>query len=151
MFATFNASKYCCFTNNSVKHQYFVYTLLDDQILPFQTIQFSMSRLLTVWMSNSSIWPIDKNLSGATSPGQSGPGSNRKNRILHIRKIFKGGVSLSVSVMSYPGNSLGGGFWPSSEMQSVYLQLHPTELSNFMGRWLIIFWSSNFRAAEFNK
>ena len=25
-------------------------------------------------MSNSSIWPIDKTLSGATFPGQSGPG-----------------------------------------------------------------------------
>ena len=36
----------------------------------FQAIQFSISPLF------SSIWPIDKTLSGGTIPGQSGPGSD---------------------------------------------------------------------------
>ena len=36
-------------------------------------------------MSNSSIWPIDKTLSGATTPGQSGPGSKGNEGVLHIR------------------------------------------------------------------
>ena len=34
-------------------------------------------------MVNSSIYPIDKILSGATTPGQSGPGSDG-NEVLHI-------------------------------------------------------------------
>ena len=44
----------------------------------FQTIQFSISTQL------SSIWPIDKNLSDATTLGQSGPGSDGSKGILHI-------------------------------------------------------------------
>ena len=36
----------------------------------FQAIQFSISTLF------SSIWPIDRTLSGATTQDQSGPGSN---------------------------------------------------------------------------
>ena len=32
-----------CITNNSFKHQSFVYTQLNDQTILFQTIQFSMS------------------------------------------------------------------------------------------------------------
>ena len=32
------------FTNNSIKHQTFVYTQFDDQKVLFQTIQFSISR-----------------------------------------------------------------------------------------------------------
>ena len=35
-------------------------------------------------MSNSSIWPIDQTLSGATILGQSGPGSDSNKRVLHI-------------------------------------------------------------------
>ena len=38
--------------------------------VPFQTIQFSTSTVF------SSIWPIDRSLSGATTLGQSGPGSD---------------------------------------------------------------------------
>ena len=32
----------------------------------------------------SSIWPIDRTLSGATIPGQSGPGSDYNEGVLHI-------------------------------------------------------------------
>ena len=32
----------------------------------------------------SSIWPIDRTLSGATTTGQSGPGSNGNERVLNI-------------------------------------------------------------------
>ena len=32
----------------------------------------------------SSIWPIDRTLSGATTPGQSGPGSDGNEGVLHI-------------------------------------------------------------------
>ena len=35
-------------------------------------------------MSNSSIWLIDKTLSGATTPGWSGAGSDGNKEVLHI-------------------------------------------------------------------
>ena len=44
----------------------------------FQTIQFSLSTHF------SSIWSINKTLSGATIPGQSRPRSNSNKGVLHI-------------------------------------------------------------------
>ena len=35
-------------------------------------------------MSNSSIWPVAETLSGATTPGQSAPGSDDNEGVLHI-------------------------------------------------------------------
>ena len=35
-------------------------------------------------MSNSSIWPINRTLSGDTTPGQSEPGSNGDDGVFHI-------------------------------------------------------------------
>ena len=40
----------------------------------------------TCHMSNSSILPIDRTLSGAITPGQSGPGSNGNEGVLYISK-----------------------------------------------------------------
>ena len=40
-------------------------------------------------MSNSSIWLIDKTLSGATTPGQSEPGSNSNKRYFTLPKAIK--------------------------------------------------------------
>ena len=71
-------------------------------------------------MSNSSIWPIDMTLSKATTPGQSGPGSNGNERVLHILQSSKTGVSPLDCFLSYPGHSLGFGSYPSAEMQSVF-------------------------------
>ena len=39
-------------------------------------------------MSNSSIWPIDRSLSGATSPAQSKPGSDGNEGLLHVPQSF---------------------------------------------------------------
>ena len=44
----------------------------------FQVIQFSISTQF------SFIWPIDRALSGATTPCQSGPGSNGHEEVLHL-------------------------------------------------------------------
>ena len=55
-------------------------------------------------MSNSSIGPIDRTLSGATTTGLSGPGSNGNEDVFSII-----GASPSVCLMSYPGHLLGGG------------------------------------------
>ena len=49
-----------------------------SKIVLFQTIQFSISGQF------SSILPIDKTLSGATTPDQSEPGSDGNEGLLHI-------------------------------------------------------------------
>ena len=46
-------------------------------------------------MSISSIEPIDRTLSGATTPGQSGPGSNSNKKVLHIPQGSRPKASLS--------------------------------------------------------
>ena len=56
----------------------FVYTLLNVKTVPFQTVQFSISTQF------SSIWPIDRTLSGGATPGQSGPESNGNEGVYYI-------------------------------------------------------------------
>ena len=71
-------------------------------------------------MSNSSIWPIDRTQSGATTPGQIGPGSNGYEGVPHnpqSRNIT--GASLSDCLVSYPRHSFVGSY-SLAEMQSVY-------------------------------
>ena len=71
-------------------------------------------------MSNSFVWSIDRNLSGATILGQSGPGNNGNERVLWIPQSSSiTGASTSDYLMSYPGLSLGM-CYSSEEMQSVY-------------------------------
>ena len=72
-------------------------------------------------MKFSSIQPIDKALSGATIPGQCGPGSNGNEEVLHIPQIFSiTGTSPTDCLVSYPRTLVGGGSYPSAEKQSVY-------------------------------
>ena len=72
-----------------VKVQFFVYTQLVKTVL-FQTTQFSISTQF------SSVWPMDRTLSGATSLGQSGPVSQ----------------SLTISLFSVISRTLVGGVLP---------------------------------------
>ena len=61
-------------------------------------------------MSNRSLWPIDRTLSGATTPDQSGPGHDRNEGVFHIPQSFSiTGTSLSDYLVSNPGHSLGWG------------------------------------------
>ena len=86
-------------SNNSVLHKYAVSML---KTVLFQTIQFSISTQF------SSIWPIERTLSSATTPGQSGPGSDSNEEVLRIppnSSIIE--ASPSDCLMSYPGHSLG--------------------------------------------
>ena len=80
---------------------------------------------------------MDRTLSGATTPGQSGPGSNGNERVLHISQISKAQALPSDCLMSYLEHSLGeGGSYSSSEMQSVY-STDPTD-------WVYIFKDDTF-------
>ena len=66
------------------------------------------------------IWPIDKTLSGATTPSQSGPGNDDNKgvlRILQSSSITE--ASSSDCLVSYPRYSLGKSF-SSAEKQWVY-------------------------------
>ena len=56
----------------------------------------------------SSIWPIDRTLSGATTPGQSKPGTDGNEGVLRIPKSSSiTGTSSSDSLVSYLGYSSG--------------------------------------------
>ena len=74
----------------------------------------------TVKILNRSCLAMNKILSNATDPSQSGPGSNGNERILFIFKISKAGAFISVGLMSYPGKTLGGGSYTSSQMVLKY-------------------------------
>ena len=68
----------------------------------------------------SSFWPIDRTLSGATTPGQIGHGNNGTGGIHQIPQssgII--GASLSECLVSYLGHSLEKSY-PSAEMQLLY-------------------------------
>ena len=77
-------------------------------------------------MSNISIWSI----SGATTLGQSGPGSNSNEGVISIPQSSSiTRTSLSDYLMSYLGHSLGESY-PSAEVQSGYSEA-PDDLANY--------------------
>ena len=110
----------------SLSTKFFVYTQLNDQTVLFQTIQFSISTQF------SSIWPLDRTLSGATTQGQSGTGidGNEGVHCIPQSSIITGALP-SDCLMSYPEYSSGKSY-SSAEMQSVYSSaLHPDNRTLF--------------------
>ena len=88
----------------------------------FQAIQFSMSTQFCF------IWPKDRTLSGATTPGQSGLWSDGNKVLLRIPQSYSiTGTSSSVCCASYPGYSLGGGLMPLQRCSICILQSQSTE------------------------
>ena len=64
---------------------------------------------------------MDRILSGATTPDQSGPGSDGNEGVLRIpQSSSTAGTLPSDCFVSYPGHSLWGGGYPSAEKQSAY-------------------------------
>ena len=115
-------------TNNSIKHQSFVYIQFSDQTVLFQTIQFSTS------MQFSSIWCIDRTLSGATTLCQSGPGSDGNEEVLCIPQSSSiTEASPSDWWVSYPRHSMGESD-PSAKMQSAFCI--PSWLDQVRGSYL---------------
>ena len=80
------------------------------------------------WYTVYSIWRIDRTLSGTTTTGQSGPGSNGNKGVLCISQISKAGAWPSDSLESYCGHLLVGGINPSAEKLSVYSTALVTQL-----------------------
>ena len=87
-------------SNNSVYYEY-RFCLHTVKTVLFQTIQFSICTQF------SSIWPIDRTLSGAIPPGQSGLGSDGNEGIFHIPQSCSI-TGTSDYLVSYPGHSFGG-------------------------------------------
>ena len=80
----------------------------------FQTIRFNISTQFI------SFWPIDRALSGATTPGQSRLGRVGNEGLLSIlQRSSITGTSPLDFLVSDPGHSLVVSF-PSAEVQSVY-------------------------------
>ena len=103
-----------------------MFTQLNVQTVLLQAIQFSIS------MQFSSIWLVYRALSGATTSGQSGPGSDGNKgalRILQSSSIT--GTSPSDYLVPYPEHSvLGGDFTPLQRCSQCILQPHPTSQLN---------------------
>ena len=105
-----------CITNNSIKHQSSIYTQLNIKTVLFQTIQLSISTQF------SSIMTIDRNLSGATTPGQRRTKSYCHKGELHIPPKLPHQWNLNIRLLSIISRiRVGGGrSYPSVKMQSVY-------------------------------
>ena len=105
----------------------FVHTELNIKTVLFQVIQFIISTQF------SSIWPINRTLSDATTLGQSRSGSDGSKWILHIPQSSRiTGTSPLDCLVSYSEHSLGGwGSGLSAEMQSVY-SIAPADWANLL-------------------
>ena len=81
----------------------------------FQTLQFFQTILIQTFQFHIN---MDKTLSDASTPGQSGPKSNE--RVLHIsQSSCITWTSPSNYLVSYAGHSFAG-YYPSEDEQSVY-------------------------------
>ena len=81
-------------------------------------------------MTNNSISPIDRTLSGTTTPDQSGPGTYGNESTLHIPKAPRLGITIRwFSVISGTLNEVG--VLLPAEIQSMSLQPELTGLTSF--------------------
>ena len=84
-----------------LKQFYFKQFSLANKTVLFQTIHLSISTQFC------SIWPMEMTLSGATTLGQSGPGSDGNVEVFHIPQNSSiTGTTPSYYLVSYPGHSL---------------------------------------------
>ena len=84
------------------------FSLASVHSLNIKTVLFRAIQFITCTQF-SSIWPLDWTLSGATTPGQSGPrndGNEGVHRIPQNSSIT--GASPSDCLVTFPGHSLGG-------------------------------------------
>ena len=109
-----------CLTNDSIKHQCFVYTHLNDQTVLFLPVQFSISHLFTQFNFKQ----FYLTLSGATTPGLSGLGSDGNKEVLCIP-----GISSSDCLVSYWDTRGDGGLTLLQRCSQCILQPQLTELS----------------------
>ena len=79
---------------------------------------------------NSSIWPIAGTLTGTTTLGQSGSGSNGTKGVFHIPQSSRTGTSPSDCLVSYAGHSfVERGSYSTAEVQLAYSTAFPVNLT----------------------
>ena len=102
-----------CITNNSIKHHSFVYTQLNGQTVLFQAILLTISHLFALSLNNQTVIfdPMDRTLSGATTLGQSRPGSNGNKGVLHIPQTLQHYWILTVTLFDVISRTIVGGWW----------------------------------------
>ena len=111
-----------------------LFTHLNYQTVLFQTIQCSISHLFALSLNLKKFYLTHRTLSGATTPGQRGSGSDGNKGVLHIPESSSiAGASQSDCLISYTVSSLGE-FYLSAEMQSMY-STTPTDSAKL---WLFI-------------
>ena len=72
----------------------------------FQVLRYNSHNLtFFIFCTVCSIWPIDRVLSGATTPSQREHGRNDNEGLLYIPLISKADVLTSNDLISYPGHS----------------------------------------------
>ena len=104
IYTQLNGSKYY----NSVKHQSFVYTQLNNQMSVSNNSIQHKSFVCSQFKCQTSIWPIDRALSGTTTMEQSGPGSDgNKGGTLYSPKLQN--WSLTIRLFSVIFKILIGG------------------------------------------
>ena len=102
----------------------------------------SMTHLF--WTSHmwiSSIWPIDRILSGATTPGQSGLGRNGNERVPHIPQALQRYWSLTIGLFSVISRTsvAGGGHTPLQRSnQCVLLSNVPCGKLSMVFFWFVL-------------
>ena len=107
----------------------FVYKKLNVKTVLFQIIQFSIIAQF------SSVWPIDRILSGAATLGQSKPESNGNEGVLHIPQSYSiTGASPSDCLVSYLGHSLAGVLLLCRDAVGVFYS--PSWLGNWLVGWV---------------
>ena len=82
----------------------------------FLTNWFNVSHLF----AHSSIWPIDRTLSDATTPDQIESGRNRNEGVHHIPQSSRSWVSPSDTAYCHIQGSRGRRSYPTVKMQSAY-------------------------------
>ena len=122
-----------CISNNSIKHQSFVYTQLNDQTVLFQTNQFSISHLFGLILKCQTVL-FDVYIGPYQELplwGQSGHGSNGNEGVLCIPQSCSiTWASALDCLVSYLGHSFGGGgcLTPVNRCSRCMLQPQPTGL-----------------------
>ena len=102
--------------NNLIKNQSFIYSkvkLSSSSISDNLILHKSF-----LYMSHSSIWPIDRALSGTTTPGLSVPEGNTNEGVFRISQSITE-ASPSDCFVSYLGHTLEDSY-PPAEMHSEY-------------------------------
>ena len=100
-----------CLTNNSIKHQSFAYTLLNNQKVLYLTIRFSISHLFAQFECQRVLFdPLIGPYQVQPLRGQSEPGSDGNEEVLRIPQSSSNVISRTLVVEVLP----------SAEKQWVY-------------------------------